>query len=133
MKWVCGLIIISMILIAGCGSSIYEPKADISIEPAKITLKSGETSEPITVSITKKDKGSTPTAFEITLETPNPDMLQFKRDNTTITSIQTGILKRKGDRLSDVFTILATKAEGSDNTAFTATLNLIYNNTSVVV
>ncbi|MFW5746566.1 MAG: hypothetical protein ACOCWQ_03370 [Nanoarchaeota archaeon] len=120
-----------LLLISGCGSKQYMPKAELSIRPDSLTIMHNNTSDSLTVSVTKKDDGDIPTSFAIKLYSPNNDYIRFYNGNASVDTIQTGTFYRKNDRLSYVFSIFGKKAEGSDLTKFTVLADLVYNNSVV--
>ena len=124
-------IILLVLAISACSQEAYEPKAEISIEPDKLTIGSGEISEEVTISVTKKDAQDVPVSFTIELVSPNAEMFLFLQNNKSIESIKTGTFNRRNDRLSYVFRVQAKKADGSRQTVWGGTLNLIYNNTII--
>lgn len=123
-------IIIALLVIAGCSSNA--PGASLSVQPETLIITDQQSSELILVTVTKQQDSDIPVSYVIGLESPNPEMIWFTDgSNTTITSIQTAQFRRKNDRLSETFAIIATKAHGSTSTTWEIPIQLLYNNTVI--
>lgn len=123
-RWIF-LALFALMTLSAC-SSADELNAKIELSPSKITVEDGQLSQEVRVFVSKEDSTGVSASFTIELVTPNPEMFTYVTSNTTISSIQTGVLRHEGDRLSDVFTVRANKPQGSENTQWIGTLRLLH-------
>ncbi len=120
-------IAILAILIAGCTAKAYEPEMSFSLSKSSLTLKPGELSEPVEVTVKKLDERVIPSKFNIALTTPNPGEIAFYKDgNEPISTIQTLPFTYQGDQTTYPFRIKGKKSGSTDVSVYKLFIHLEY-------
>jgi len=123
-------ILFLILFVIGCNGNKteYIPGAKLDLSSNQININNEVYSQPLTVSIIKKDNDRTPILFVITLLSPNIELMKFTNlNNEEIININTTeqtLLNE--DRISYEFKVWAKKLQGQGIVPYTTNVELWY-------
>jgi hypothetical protein len=121
------------VFLSGCGvqPAVYIPSVSFQSPTTDIRVTTNQTSEIVTITITKTDNEGKPTAFDVMLDSSNEDYfypISVTGSGARLTEAQTKILIDEGSSDTVQFKVYGTLPSGLTSATGTITARLYYNN-----
>ena len=122
-----------IVVLSGCliQPPVYVPSVLFQSSANDIRVTSGQTSEIVTITVTKADNEGKPTAFDVMLESSKEDYfypISVTGSGARLTEAQTKILIDEGSSDTVQFKVYGTLPSGLTSATGTITARLYYNN-----